>query len=149
MKVVDHNAQGCPLHLYICSEQKSTLPIDLQGLVSTWSLASFGLHALTEPADVTCLHIDRFDSRGRKSHTRLTWDSKVWLPFFLGEKLEVDYIPFQVLGVSYHLGAEASSGHFCTAIKDRDWWWVYDDSHDPVKFSHFLWWVRRTAVYSG
>ena len=36
LKVVDHNAQGCPLRLYICSEQKSTLPIDLQGLVSNW-----------------------------------------------------------------------------------------------------------------
>lgn len=62
LKVVDHNAQGCPLHLYICSDQKSMPPTALQGLVSTWSMASFGLHALTEPADVTCLHIGRFDS---------------------------------------------------------------------------------------
>ena len=135
LKVVDHNAQGCPLRLYICSEQKRTLPIDLQGLVSSWSLASFGLRALTEPADVTCLHIDRFDSKGRKSHTRLTWDSKVWLPYFLNTKLEVDHIPFSVLGVSFHLGSEASSGHYNTAIKDGDSWWVYDDDHTPVKFS--------------
>ena len=59
----------------------------------------------------------------------------VWLPFFLGEKLEVDYIPFVVTGVSYHLGDEATSGHYCTAIKDKDWWWIFDDSKEPVKFS--------------
>ena len=68
IRVVDQSALGCPAHLYICSEQKNAmLPTDLQGLLSNGRVASFGLHGLTEPADVTCLHIDRFDSRGGKA----------------------------------------------------------------------------------
>ena len=31
LKVVDHNAQGCPLHLYICSDQKSTCQSTCKG----------------------------------------------------------------------------------------------------------------------
>ena len=133
--MVDQSALGCPLHLYICSEQKNALlPTDLQGLISNWSLASFGLHGLTEPADVTCLHIDRFDSRGKKNRTRLSWDSKVWMPFFFNNKLGIDHIPFVVTAVSYHLGSEPTCGHYCTAVLAGGFWWVFDDGSVPEKF---------------
>ena len=40
IRVVDQSALWRPLHLYICSEQKNiTLPTDLQGLISSWSMA--------------------------------------------------------------------------------------------------------------
>ena len=122
---------GAPCTCTSAVNKKSTLlPIDLQGC-----MASFGLHGLTEPADVTCLHIDRFDSSGRKSHTRLSSYSKVWIPFFVDTKLGIDHIPYQVTAASYHLPSEPTSGHYCTAIFEGGFWWIYDDGNAPVKFT--------------
>lgn len=41
---------------------------------------------------------------------------------FLDLQVEVDNIPYQVLGVPLHLGLEVSSGRYCTAIMDGGTW---------------------------
>ena len=55
--------------------------------------------------------------------------------FFPGRKARGRLYPLRGHWSFLHLGAEASSGHYCTAIKDKDWWWIFDDSNEPVKFS--------------
>ena len=123
----------CPLTLYICGN-KSPQHNDLQSVISTWSMASFGLPALIGPADVTCIHIGRFDSRGRKSLARPTWETKVWLPFFVKDKLELDNIPYQANGLSYHLGSKGGSEHYCAAILGGGNWRVYADDMESLLF---------------
>ena len=70
-------------------------------------------------SDVTCLHIDRFDSRGRKSRTRLSWDSKASTTYLLR---------------SYHLGSKPTCGRYCTAVLEGGVWWIFDAGHPPGKF---------------
>ena len=120
--MVDQSALGRPLHLYICSEQKNVmLPTDLQGLLS------IGLRGLTEPADVTCLHIDRFDSRGSKSQARLSWDS-----------IGVDsLLPGHQAGHRPPLRSQRypiTSARSHPAVSEGGAWWIFDDGNSPVKF---------------
>ena len=130
------------------SKRMHCCPLICKG-ISNWSLASFGLHGLTEPADVTCLHIDRFDSRGKKSRTRLSCDSKVWMPFFFfNPQLGIDHIPFEVTAVSYHLGSEPTCGHYCTAVLEGGFWWIFDDGSPPEKFEKIPKVVQENSAVS-
>lgn len=100
------SGHGCPLHLYLCGDNKSNLHGPSK---SSFFMASFGLHALVKPADLTCVQIDRFDSYGRKNRARATWDTKVWIPHFVLGTLEVDNISYQVCSLVHHLGNDAQS----------------------------------------
>lgn len=137
MKVVDQNDHSCPLHLYVSSQsgtRKQAGSADLQALLTSWSMASFGLHALVSPADLTCIQLDRFDSFGQKCRTRVHWSSKVWIPYFIGASLELDNIPYEVCALAYHLGSDSQSGHYVSALLHEGTWWVYNDSDDPQPF---------------
>lgn len=43
------------------------------------------------------------------------------ISFALGH-LGLDYTPHTVVALSWHLGEEAHSGHYCTAIKEGNQW---------------------------
>ena len=131
VKVVDQN------DLYVSSQRgskKQAGSSDLQALLTSWSMASFGLHALVSPADLSCIQLDRFDSFGQKCRTRVHWSSKVWIPHFIGFRLELDNIPYEVCAWAYHLGQDSMSGHYVSALMHDGIWWVYNDSDDPQPF---------------
>lgn len=86
-----------------------------------------------------------FDSRGWKCRARLSWVSKVWLPFFLDTKLGIDHIPFEVTVVS-RSSNEPSCRHYCTEVLEGDERWIFDDGNPPVKR---LWYLRTTCLQGG
>ena len=136
-RVVDQNDNSCPLHLHVSPQgesKKQSGSTDLQTLLTSWSMASFGLHALVSPADLTCVQLDRFDSFGKKCCNKVHWSSKVWIPHFIGNSLELDNVPYVVCALAYHLGVDSSSGHYAAALKDKEIWWVYNDSDEPQPF---------------
>ena len=59
-------------------------------------------------------------------------------PYLLNVLLEVDFNFLQVFEVYYHLSEEVSSGHYCAAINDQDWCWVFGGSPVLVKFLGLL-----------
>ena len=127
MKVVDQNDHSCPLHLYVtsqCGSNSKAGPTDLQALLTSWSMASFGLHALVSPADLTCIQLDRlglFWSEMPNSSTLSNWSSKVWIPHFIGSSLELDNIPYEVCALAYH-GQDSLSGHYVSALLNDGIW---------------------------
>lgn len=66
-------------------------------------------------------------------HVRPAWNTKVWIPFFLATKLEIDHTPFTA--ASYHLGSVAKGGHYCTAVLEGGFWWIYIAGKEQVNFS--------------
>ena len=137
VKVVDQNDHSCPLHLYVSSQsgsKKQAGSADLQALLTSWSMASFGLHALVSPADLTCIQLDRFDSYGQKCRARVHWSSKVGIPHYIGASLELDNILYEVCALAYHLGQDSQSGHYVSALLQDGTWWAYNDSDDPQPF---------------
>ena len=109
------DAQGCALHVYICGDHT-----DLQGLVSTWSMASFGLHALTElQMWHACTSAPlRLPSAGK---AMLDLGHQGLASLFPGPQVGGGPHPLPGSRVSYHLGSEASSGHYRTVLWRRQW----------------------------
>ena len=33
------------------------------------------------------------------------------------------------------MGSEPTSGHYCTAVLEGEFWWIFDDGNKPEKFS--------------
>ena len=54
------------MRLYLCDGRNGDTT-ELQDLIATWSLESYGLQALAEVSDLLRMRIDRFDQEGRKA----------------------------------------------------------------------------------
>ena len=131
VRTVDGGSHHCPVRLYLSDGSKRD-ETALQDLITTWSLESYGLQALSGVSDMLCLQIDRFDQSGNKCFRKLVWSSPVFLPYFTGATMEVDKVPFEVTAVSFHLGDDSSSGHYRTALWDGEVWYLLDDDAPPA-----------------
>ena len=123
-KVVDQGAR-CPLTLYICGN-KSPQHNDLQGMISTWSVASFGLPARCYMHPHWSPHLG---NQGLAS-------------FLCERQAGAGQHPLPGQRLSHHLGSKAGSGHYWTAILAGGNWWVYADDMESALFH---WWPERTA----
>ena len=43
-------------------------------------------------------------------------------------------MPYEVCALASHLGQDSSSGHYASALRDEEFWWVYNDSDEPQPF---------------
>lgn len=68
VRTVDSGSHHCPVRLYLCDGSKRD-GVELQDLITTWSLESYGLQAT-----------DRFDQAGHKCFQKLVWTSPNFHP---------------------------------------------------------------------
>lgn len=73
---------GRPFRLCI-SNDLTRNQVDLQQLLTDWSMGSYSLHALVGFGDLTCIQLDRFTADGSKNKCKLTWSGRVCLPFYV------------------------------------------------------------------
>ena len=58
----------------------------------------------------------------------------MWIPFFTDTLLGFDHIRGQTTAVSYHLETGPASGHYCTAVFEGGFWWIFEDGIPPVQY---------------
>ena len=135
VRTVDSGSRYCPMRLYLCDGRNGDTT-ELQDLITSWSLESYGLQALAGVSDLLRMQIDRFDQDGRKSFQKLQWTSPVFLPYFTNSSMDIHRVPFEVVAVSFHLGAEPHAGHYQTALWHGDKWFTLNDAEPPVTSQH-------------
>ena len=131
VKTVDSGSHYCPMRLYLCDGRNGDTT-ELQDLLTTWSLESYGLQALAGVSDLLCIQIDRFDQQGHKSFQKLQWTSPVFLPYFTNSSMDIDRVPYEVVAMSFHLGDDPHSGHYRTAVWTGTQWFMLDDAAPPT-----------------
>ena len=131
VKTVDSGSHYCPMRLYLCDGRNGDTT-ELQDLLTTWSLESYGLQALAGVSDLLCIQIDRFDQQGHKSFQKLQWTSPVFLPYFTNSSMDIDRVPYEVVATSFHLGDDPHSGHYRTAVWTGTKWFMLDDAAPPT-----------------
>ena len=72
-RTVDSGSHYCPMRLYLC-DGRNGHTTELQDLITSWSLESYGLQALAGVSDLLRAQIDRFDQEGRKILSEATMD---------------------------------------------------------------------------
>ena len=132
----------------------------LQSKIDQWHTQA-SVHALTQPTTIVCLQIQRFIREAgvmRRDHRSLLgYQCAVHLPIFDGpDDTAVHILPYQVVAMQLHYGAQPTTGHYRTAMigqprfgKDRVW--LSDDGRvpEPIQREHdsavYLLWLMQAT----
>ena len=73
-------------------------------------------------------------------------DNCLHFPFFSNLDGTVDKIMFEICGVIYHIGPNATSGHYRAALRYRGAWLIYDDGRVPDRATHLSDFILRNCI---
>ena len=112
--VHDNSDAFMPITLHMDPELINSDIVRLSDLVRSWYNELGMCAALTTDQDLVCLQVDRFvmqpDGRVCKYNAVIGYHFSVDIPHFT-HGIEVDWIPYQVVAASAHLGDERG-GHY-------------------------------------
>ena len=124
----------------------------LQTMIDEWHDGLGLCKGVTEVGQQLILMFDRYlDHTAPGEHPKCLQridfsDNCLHFPFFSNLDGTVDKIMFEICGVIFHIGPNATSGHYRAALRYRGAWLIYDDGRVPDRATHLSDFILRNCI---
>ena len=124
-----------------------SLVLHLQTLLDIWHDHLGLCRLLHKAAPGLCLAIDRSQAGNRKLTHSVMIPEVLEVPCFDPIKKGILKVTYRVVGLAIHLGDNPCAGHYRSALKATNGWFLYDDGQLPEKHDTLPKWTHSLVVF--